>query len=197
VRNAGKSACRLHCTFSNRPLACHCSLRRFASSMACWRSAFPTSTSISRLSASCIRCSARSSSASGLVPGTSSMRLADNGAPSRHCQPAKARTASRTIRKKRGNRRSVGKVVTLRIAQGWHALAVEHLQQGAVALGFQQFDALHQGAAIDIDLLEHLLQQQRARDQRQLPCACIALELQLEIALQTAAVALQNGEEQT
>ncbi len=44
--------------------------------------------------------------------------------------------------------------------------------------------------------LEHLLEQQRARDQRQLPLLGFALQLQVEVTLQAAAVALQHGEEQ-
>ena len=159
-RNAGKSACRFHCTFSNRPLACQRSPSCCATATACWRSACPTSTSISRLSGSCMRCSACSSKASGVLPGTSSIRLADNGAPSRHCQPARASTATSRVRNRRGSRRSLGKVVLLRIAQRLVGGIVLHAQQRAVALGFQQFNGAHQCAAVDIDLGEDLLEQQ-------------------------------------
>ncbi len=56
---------------------------------------------------------------------------------------------------------------------------------------------MHQFAAVDIDLGEHLFEQQRTRDQRQLPLRGLTLQLQFEIALQTAAVTLEHGEEQT
>src|SRR5207253_8784660 len=126
--------------------------------MACWRSVWPTNTSISRFSGSCMRCSARSSSASGAVPGTSSIRLADSGAAPRHCQPARANTATSRIRNSRGNQRSLGKVMLLRLAQRFEAGGVLHAQYGAVALGFQQLDTLHQRAAVDVDPGEDLLE---------------------------------------
>ncbi|MNL55045.1 hypothetical protein D3C87_1784240 [compost metagenome] len=71
-----------------------------------------------------------------------------------------------------------------------------HAQQRAVALGFEQLDAVHQFTAGDIDLIEHLLEQHRARQQGQCPVLCIAAQGQLEVPLQSAAVALQHGEEQ-
>src|SRR3989344_3666111 len=196
ARGAGRSAGRFHWTFSNRPLACQRAPSCSATLTAWWRSAWPARTRISRFNGSCMRCSACSSRASGVLPGTSSIRLADNGAPSRHCQPARASTATSRVRNRRGNKRSLGKVVLLRIAQRKVGAAVLHAQHGAVALGFQQFDAVDQRAAVDIDLLEHLLEQQRARGQRQLPLLGFALQLQVEVTLQAAAVALQHGEEQ-
>ena len=56
---------------------------------------------------------------------------------------------------------------------------------------------MHQRATVDIDLVEHLFEQHRTRDQRELPLRGLALQLQFEVTLQAAAVALQHGEKQT
>ncbi|MNH22522.1 hypothetical protein D3C79_823840 [compost metagenome] len=56
---------------------------------------------------------------------------------------------------------------------------------------------MYQFRAGNVDLAEHLLEQHRAWQQRELPVLRIAAQGQLEIPLQATAIALQHGEEQT
>ncbi|MNG15574.1 hypothetical protein D3C84_994150 [compost metagenome] len=53
------------------------------------------------------------------------------------------------------------KVGALRRGQGVAGLALRQLEDGAVALHLDQFDALDQGATVDADGTEDLLEQQR------------------------------------
>src|SRR5690606_17053957 len=69
-------------------------------------------------------------------------------------------------------------------------------QQRTVALGFQQFDALNAGAALDMDGVEDLLQQPGSGDKAQRPGLGRALQIQLEVALQGLGVAAEHGQEQ-
>src|SRR3989338_386166 len=151
----------------------------------------------SRLSGSCIRCSACCTRASTLPAGSSASISAATGGPLRHCHAASASRAASSSRKPRGSQRSLRKVAPLLFRQGIASLAVRQAQHAVVALGFMQLDALHQRAAVNLDAAENLLEQHRVRHQVQLPGLCRAAQLQLEIPGKAAVVTFEYGEKQS
>src|SRR6218665_2119282 len=140
--------------------------------------------------------SARCSSGSGVSVGTSSSRLAEIGAPARHCQAVSASKATRAMVKSRGPQCSIRESMAVRVAEQAIGLAVGQAQHGAVALGFLQLDTLHQGAALNLDGGENLLEQQAARGEVEGPVIGTAGQAQVEVLTQAAAVALEHGEKQ-
>src|SRR6185437_7221637 len=156
----------------------------------------PTRAIIWRVSGSCTRAWAWRCKASPRVDGSSDSRSEETGQPCRHCQAPRQSRITRPSWNSRCSRRSLRVGTLLLVVQLRGRLHVLQLQHGAVALGFAQFDALDQCAALDDDGLEDLAQQGRTVLHGHGPGLGVAGERNVEVFLQAMRVPGQHGQEE-